>query len=87
MFFALIEIVLVVSILWFIFTQVALPGVRGTALFPMFRRESKLKETLIEQHQSAREQALEREIASNQEVLTPSIKNEGSEEVNQKENV
>lgn len=69
--FALIELALIFTALWIIITQVIIPAFRGTPVFPMFRRESKLKAVVIEQRQDLVERQIERAIALNEQELNP----------------
>lgn len=58
------EISLAALALLFFLTQVMLPAFRGTALFPMFRREGELEKSLSEAKQTIRERGIEKDIAS-----------------------
>ena len=52
-------------IVWGFVTQVGIPAVKGTALFPMFEgREAKLRRELERAAQEEREARLEKEIAA-----------------------
>jgi hypothetical protein len=50
------------AIIVFLVTQVAWPLVRGTRLFPIFRREGKLEKQLDSKRQADLEESLEREL-------------------------
>ena len=87
--FYVIELILLFTAAWFILTQVMWPAVRGKKLFPLFRKEQKLKTVLVEQEQEFVEQRLEKAIEENDQLLHPvsSIADETSIEVTKKENV
>lgn len=82
---ALIELLLIFLTAWFIVKQLLIPAIRGTVVFPMFRKEHDLRTIVLEQRQQAVEQSLERAIAEQNEVLTPSVKAEDSNVVTPKE--
>ena len=63
MFLALIELVVVVSLLCLGVTQVVLPLWQGTPLFPRFRREGRLQHELAEANENVTEAELEKDIA------------------------
>jgi hypothetical protein len=48
--------------MWLLITQVSIPVYRGTKLFPIFKREEKLKTILSEIKQQNIEKELERKI-------------------------
>lgn len=59
----LFELSLTILVLWLMFTQVLLPGRRGTKLFPAFRREGQLIGDLEGALQAKREHELQDRIA------------------------
>jgi len=59
-----IEFALLAAVLWILVSQITLPLVRGTKLFPMFTREPKLKAALAAAKQAREEAALESRIAA-----------------------
>ena len=85
--FYVIELVLLFTVAWFILTQVLSPAVRGKKLFPLFRKEQKLKTALVSQEQEFVEQRLEQAIEQNEQLLHPvsSISDETSIVVPEKE--
>lgn len=85
--FFIIELALLFTVAWFILTQVLSPAVRGKKLFPLFRKEQKLKTTLVSQEQEFVEQRLEQAIEQNEQLLHPvsSISDETSIVVPEKE--
>lgn len=56
------EIIFLLVAVVFLITQVAWPLVRGTKLFPIFRREAELEKKLDDKRQNDLEQGLEREL-------------------------
>lgn len=58
MYLRLFEVILSVLIVYVIASQVLLPAVRGTKLFPWFRRETKLLAKIAEANQEIREKEL-----------------------------
>lgn len=87
--FYVFEAVLLAVVTWLILTQIILPATAGKKLFPLFRKEQKLKTALVEQEQEFVEQRLEKAIAENEQLLHPvsSIADETSIEVNEQEKV
>ncbi len=69
--FYVIELILLFTAAWFILTQVMWPAKCGKKLFPLFRKEQKLKTVLIEQEQEFVEQRLEKAIEENEQSLHP----------------
>lgn len=55
----LVEVITFALVALFIVSQVLVPAVRGTALFPFFSRERKLKDAIVDAKQDLREDALE----------------------------
>lgn len=87
--FYVIELALLFAAAWLIVTQIVWPAMRGKQLFPLFRKEQKLKSVLVEQEQEFVEQRLEKAVEENEQKLHPvsSIADETSIEVSQKESV
>ncbi len=56
------EVLIVVTLGWILITQLSIPIIRGTKLFPMFRKEEKLKDELAELKQETIEKNIERRI-------------------------
>jgi hypothetical protein len=83
--FALMELVAIFLAILFILNQLLIPAVRGTLLFPMFRKEHTLQSVILEQRQKAVEQSLERAIAENEVGLNSSASTEDSNVVTPKE--
>lgn len=71
MIFRLIELAMVVGAFYLITTQLLIPGVKGTMLFPLFKKQQQLTNKLIEQNQEFVEQHLARAIEENEKVLHP----------------
>ena len=63
MYLKLFEGLLLVGALFVFASQLVLPALRGTALFPWFRRERQLRGKVAEVNQQAREGDLEDELA------------------------
>jgi hypothetical protein len=63
----LVEVVAALALLYFIVTQVFIPIVRGTPLYPMFRREKKILDDLKQARQAAVEDGLEKEVKKTRE--------------------
>jgi hypothetical protein len=61
-----VEVVLATMLLAFLVTQLLLPAIRGTAMFPMLRREGKIHREIIDARQQAREEALQAELRAEQ---------------------
>jgi hypothetical protein len=62
MFLRFLEVGTILFIIWFLITQVIIPGIRGTKSFPLFQREAKLKKDLEEVNQKVVEKAIEKTI-------------------------
>lgn len=58
-FFVITEFVLLFLVVIFVLTQLLMPAIRGTATFPFFRREQRLKEDIFDAQQDLREDRLE----------------------------
>jgi hypothetical protein len=71
MFLRLLELVFLIGGIWAIVTQIFFPAIRGTQVFPMFRREAKLVEELVEANQQVREKKLEDSIVQAKKELQP----------------
>lgn len=56
------EGVFIALILYFIFTQLMLPALRGTSLFPYFRKEGKIREEIVDLNQEKHEAELRDEL-------------------------
>ena len=59
---AALELFLLAALLLVTITQVAIPLLRGTPLFPLFREESRLEKELSEARQELEEAKLKKEI-------------------------
>jgi hypothetical protein len=60
----LVEGLLVILLIWTLFLQVMIPLIRGSKLFPMFKKEAKLRSDLESVNQSVIEKELEQRIKS-----------------------
>lgn len=60
------EVISLLVAVLFLLTQVAWPLVRGTRIFPIFRREAELEKKLDDKRQNDLEQGLERELGQRQ---------------------
>ena len=60
--FVLFEATLIVGLLYVIISQILLPGLRGTRLWPAFRREHRLKEQVIDLNQQRQEDEIADEL-------------------------
>jgi hypothetical protein len=67
MFLRLMESVFAIIFFWALITQALMPLIRGTKLFPMFKREAKLQSELEDVNQAVREKELEQKITSTKE--------------------
>ena len=76
MFLRVLEIISVIAALWFVITQILFPAIRGTKVFPIFRREAKLVEELVGVNQKIREKKLEDTIKETKKNLDPENKEE-----------
>jgi len=63
------EFILIGIVLCFIFLQVVVPIVRGTPLYPMFRKERKIKADLQEARQSVIESNLKEEVKKTKQKI------------------
>ena len=59
---SIFEISFVVIIMWLLITQVSIPVFKGTKLFPLLRKEEKLRDQLTGVKQESVEKDLERKI-------------------------
>jgi len=73
MFLGLFEILFFIIGIWFITTQMIFPAIRNTKMFPIFRKEAQLKETLTEINQQIREKKLEKVIEQTKKELDPAV--------------
>ena len=62
MFLAVLELAVTALLIGFILTQVILPMMRGTSMFPIFRKESRLRSDLADVKQQSVEKKIEQEI-------------------------
>jgi hypothetical protein len=62
MLIAILERLTCILLLAVVIFQMIIPAIRGTKMFPMFRRERKLKEKVIDLNQKVAEKELESEI-------------------------
>lgn len=67
MFLRLMELIFALIFFWALITQALMPLIRGTKLFPMFKREAKLQSELEDVNQAVREKELEQKITSTKE--------------------
>jgi hypothetical protein len=67
MFLRLMELVFAFIFFWALITQALMPLIRGTKLFPMFKKEAKLQSELEDVKQAVREKELEQTIKSTKE--------------------
>jgi hypothetical protein len=67
MFIFAVEVIVFVSLLYFIATQIIIPALQGKSLFPYFRKETELKAELVELEQTASELELA-EIVKNRQA-------------------
>jgi len=65
----LVEIVAALALLYFIAMQVFIPIVRGTPLYPMFRREKKILDDLKQARQAVVESDLKKEVKKTKERI------------------
>ena len=57
-----IEVALWTIVLYLLITQVLIPLIKGTRTFPMFRKEQKLREEIVDVNQKVLEKDLEKQI-------------------------
>jgi hypothetical protein len=69
MIFALLEFATIAGIIWFAITQIVVPSMTKRPWFPMFKPETKLKETLAGLEQETYEATLADEVEAKQENL------------------
>ena len=74
MFVALMEVVVLVLMLLFIFTQILFAALRGRALFPLLRKENKIEAEIVEVEQKLHEEELKKVVKSKKRQLTKSKK-------------
>lgn len=58
----LFEFIFAISFLYFVLAELILPLIRGTALFPMFRKEAHLEDELRDAKQRRHEEDLKTQI-------------------------
>lgn len=63
-----VEFAMLAVVVWLLYSQIIMPVVRGTKLFPMFTREPKLKEDLASARQEREEAMLESRIAAERSI-------------------
>ena len=59
---ACFEILLWVAVIYLFVFQMVVPTIRGTKIFPMFRREKKLRSEMVNVNQKILEKDLEKQI-------------------------
>jgi predicted Holliday junction resolvase-like endonuclease len=69
MYLKIAEIIICTVVIWFIITQIIIPGFYGTKSFPLFKKEAKLKDKLVEVQQEIKEKELEETINKAKEKL------------------
>lgn len=69
MYLRIAEFFVICVAIWFIVTQIIIPGFYGTKSFPFFKKEAKLKEKLQEVKQEIKEQEIEETIDRVKEKL------------------
>ena len=70
----IVEIVLTFLAVLFIVTQLTIPALRNTSLFPLFRKESRQRAELVALEQSVVEQALDLELQAKRQLINSSEK-------------
>jgi hypothetical protein len=80
----ILETVFLILGIWVVVTQIFFPAIRGTQVFPMFRKEAKLVEELVEVNQKVREKGLEDTIKETKKELDPKPAEEPKSEEPQK---
>ena len=63
MFLIFLKIVVVIFIVWVLVTQILIPGIKDTKIFPFFRKEKQLTKDLEEVNQQIKEKEIEKKIA------------------------
>jgi len=82
--FRLLYFIGVAVFLFTLFTQIVIPSIRGTKLFPIFRRKSKLQAAIAEAEERKEEVLLEKELVEAEleikeiAVTIPKIENSNS---------
>jgi hypothetical protein len=71
MYLRILEAIFLIGGLWFIITQMIFPAIRGTQVFPIFRKEAKLIGELVEVNQKVREKGLEDTIKETKKQFEP----------------
>lgn len=67
------EWVLIIAVIMTIATQVLIPAYHNRPLFPLFRRESKLKSKLVSLEQEEHELQLEKVVEAKEATLHPVV--------------
>ncbi len=67
----LFEFVFAISFLYFALSELILPLIRGTALFPMFRKEAHLEDQLRDAKQRRHEEDLKTQIKNEEKNEHP----------------
>jgi hypothetical protein len=57
--FKLVELLLATFVFWVLISQIIIPAARGTLFFPMWRKEAKLVDKIVDLNQKEREKHLE----------------------------
>lgn len=65
----IVELGVLLLVLYVVISQLIVPGIRRTKLFPLFRREHRLKESIIDLNQEQYEATLERALAAQREAF------------------
>lgn len=68
------EMLMVSVLVWTLITQISIPIFRGTRLFPMFRKEEKLKNELANINQEILEKNIEQKIKKKKRETTTNPK-------------
>ena len=63
MYLFIFKAVVVIFIMWLLITQILIPGLKDTKIFPLFRREKQLTKDLEEVNQQIKEKVIEKKIA------------------------
>lgn len=69
--FALLELASILLLLYFIYSQILQPAIRGTKLFPFFRKEHNIQEEIEDVRQSIHEKELAEELHRLKEIFEP----------------
>jgi len=63
MYLVLLKMVVIIFIMWLLVTQILIPGLKDTKIFPFFRREKQLTKDLEDVNQQIKEKVIEKKIA------------------------